>query len=177
MRVVFGKCVFWSLALVVSLPGVALTREAVEADWARQATVRFVAREATLETDAEGGCDGVISGTWGFHTACEPMPWWQVDLGGSVAVGRLRIYNRCDGGMEARAARLRILFSEDGVAFRQVYEHDGTPFLGKTDNRPLEIALPGRRPASCAFSCRARSTCTWMRWRCMRRVRKRMARG
>ncbi len=118
-----------------------LTREAIEADWARQETVRFLPQEATPENDATGGCDGAISGTWGFHTACEPMPWWQVDLGGVTSIGRIRIYNRCDGGYEARAARLLILLSEDGKDFRQAYQHNGTSFLGKTDSRPLEVSL------------------------------------
>ncbi len=36
----------------------------------------------TTVEDAEGGCDGIKNGRWGFHTASgETDPWWQVDLG------------------------------------------------------------------------------------------------
>jgi len=133
------------ILLAVTVPSFAspLTREAIKADWARQEAVRFLPQEATPENDAAGGCDGVISGTWGFHTAREPNPWWQVDLGSVTPVERIRIHNRCDGGYEARAARLLILLSENGSAFRQVYQHTGVPFLGQTDNRPLEVSLSG----------------------------------
>jgi len=120
-------------------------REAVEADWTRQAEVRFLPQDITPDNDALGGCDGEITGKWGFHTACEATPWWQVDLGASTPLGRIRIFNRCDGGYEARAAHLLVLLSEDGATFQQAYQHDGTPFLGKPDDRPLEITLTGQQ--------------------------------
>jgi hypothetical protein len=53
------------------------------------------------------------------------------------------VYNRCDSGCEARAARLKVLLSGDGDNFRQVYQHDGTVFLGKVDGKPLRIELAG----------------------------------
>lgn len=130
--------------LLSASPAQASMHEAVEADWARQAEVRFLPQDVTPDNDATGACDGVITGQWGFHTAAEPNPWWQVDLGSVTALGRIRIFNRCDAGYEARAAHLLVLLSEDGVDFRQVYQHDGTPFLGKTDNRPLEVVLTGQ---------------------------------
>ena len=94
-------------------------------------------------TDAAGAVDGVRDGKWGFHTSSEPSPWWQVDLGRSVALGRALIYNRMDQGAPARAANLRVLLSDDAKAWREVYRHDGTVFGGAEDGKPLAVALNG----------------------------------
>lgn len=121
----------------------AITPEMVEADWERQREVRRIAAEITPAADAAGGCDGIINGEWGFHTDFEESPWWQVDLGKETPLGRIHIYNRCHGGFEGRVARLQVLVSKDGEAYREVYRHNGVPFLGYTDNLPLEVVLTG----------------------------------
>lgn len=131
------------LCLSASLSAFSLSNETVEADWARQREMRYLPQEATPESDAAGGCDGMITGAWGFHTTCESEPWWQVDLGAVTPLGRIRIFNRCDGGYASRSSRLKVLLSDDGVTFSQAYQHDGIPFLGKTDSLPLEIPLAG----------------------------------
>lgn len=115
----------------------------VEADWARQAAVRKNNLVFSEDVDAQGGCDGVKNGRWGFHTIYEQDPWWQVDLSQSVPVGQIRIYNRCDDIFAARASHLKVLFSEDGERFQQVYQHDGTLFLGYPDAKPLVVDLGG----------------------------------
>ena len=51
------------------------------------------------------------------------------------------IYNRCDGNVEDRAARLKILLSEDGKTWKEVYQHNGTLFRGQPDSKPLAAAL------------------------------------
>ena len=58
------------------------TREQIEADWLRQHAVRSPGA-ITPADDAVGACDGVKNGKWGFHTALEDDPWWQIDLGAS----------------------------------------------------------------------------------------------
>lgn len=146
-----GSC-RWSLMMALSVcavggaarsgaPGPPPTREQVEADWLRQDVVRSA---VTPEEDAAGGCDGVKDGRWGFHTALEDNPWWQVDLGGAIPLDRVVIYNRCDG-TAGRAARLAVLLSEDGQRFAQVYQHDGSVFLGQSDGKPLSVSLHGAR--------------------------------
>ena len=122
-------------------PGPPPTREQVEADWLRQDVVRSA---VTPEEDAEGGCDGVKDGKWGFHTALQDDPWWQVDMGAAMPLDRLVVYNRCDG-TAGRAARLAALLSEDGQSFAQVYQHDGSAFLGQSDGQPLSVSLHGAR--------------------------------
>lgn len=122
----------------------ALTRGQIEADWFRQEQVRRTPSassdaKVTPEQDAIGACDGVKNGEWGFHTANEANPWWQIDLGTSVALGRMVLYNRCD--LAERASRLMILVSDDAENFRQVYQHDGSVFFGDTDKKPLVVRL------------------------------------
>ena len=118
------------------------TREQIEADWLRQDEVRTVRLQVAPEEDAPGGCDGLKNGRWGFHTALEESPWWQVDLGQTLPISRVTVYNRC-GPTADRTARLKVLCSEDGKVFRQVYQHDGTIFQGQTDGKPLVIQLKG----------------------------------
>jgi hypothetical protein len=89
----------------------ALTPEQIEADWLRQDAVRWLppsprARPETNVTtrqDAAGGCDGQKTGTYGFHTGgSDPKPWWQVDLGRSMPLAKIVVYNRGDGEVERR---------------------------------------------------------------------------
>ena len=116
----------------------------VEADWLLQEQVRWVTQAVTTAEDAAGGCDGVKDGKWGFHTAAESQPWWQVDLGSVQALDHVLIFNRCDA-VAARCAQLLLLLSEDAQTWRQVYQHNGETFYGFTDNKPLSVPLAGER--------------------------------
>ncbi|MBM4031167.1 MAG: hypothetical protein FJ291_05210, partial [Planctomycetes bacterium] len=130
-------------------------RKAVEADWEvqdavrtgvkgrPQAAPRAAAANVTTKQDALGGVDGVKDGKWGFHTQSEPNPWWQVDLGEKVALGRAVLWNRCDSCGE-RNNRILLLLSDDAKAWQQAYQHNGTPFGGAPDKKPLEVKLEGK---------------------------------
>lgn len=119
-------------------------RRQVEADWLRQQTKRqesaTVRAKVTCKEDAAGAVDGVKTERWGFHTDDEKDPWWQVDLGKELALDHLLLYNRGDGFAE-RASRIEVRLSDDGKKFRTVYRHDGTPFGGGTDGKPLKVHL------------------------------------
>jgi hypothetical protein len=126
----------------LNLPG-GSWREEVEADWLRQDAKRLhpaSGQNATPQEDAAGAVNGIKDGKWGFHTELETDPWWQVDLGQSLKLGRLALYNRCDSYAD-RAARLKVLVSDDGKHFREVYQLDGSIFYGATDNKPLAVRL------------------------------------
>ena len=128
-------------------PGV--TPEQIEADWLRQDELRGsgVAGGPTgvsPEEDAAGALNDVIDGKWGFHTANEADPWWQVDLEEITSLDRIVLYNRCDGHGE-RNARIMILLSDDGKTFDKAYQHDGTVFYGHTDKKPLVVKLEGAK--------------------------------
>lgn len=131
------------------LKATASTQAGIEADWLLQARVRGPAMDSkegpvTCEEDAAGGCDGVTTGRWGFHTRRENDPWWQVDLGSVRTLDRIVLYNRCDGGFASRASRIQVLLSREGKEFTRAYQHDGTIFLGATDGKPLEVSLEGQ---------------------------------
>ncbi len=131
----------------------AALRPLIQADWVQQdrrlaeansaAGTLTPAASVTTSEDAAGGCDGIKNGLWGFHVASgEQDPWWQVDLGRELRLDRVVVYNRC-GTSAARTARLRILVAgSDGddacKTFRQVHQHDGTPFYG-VEKQPLVV--------------------------------------
>ncbi len=115
--------------------------ERVEADWISQIEPRS---PVSTGDDALGACDGVKDGKWGFHTGSAQRPWWQVELGGSVRLGRVLVYNRCDGGCAARANGMEVLLSADGEQWTEVFRHSGEPFGGVPDGRPLDVDLAGK---------------------------------
>ena len=154
-----------SVALAASLgvlPAGAADRDApagldrqVEEDWLTQAQVREGARQVqrgragavSTKDDAAGAVDGVKDGKWGFHTEAQADPWWQVDLQAAREIGRVVLYNRCDGGagIAGRTARLVLLLSDDATQWRQAYRHDGTTFYGQSDKKPLAVPLNGAK--------------------------------
>lgn len=115
----------------------------IAADWVlaeRVATLDSVSRPVSTAADAAGGVDGIKDGQWGFHTAEATDPWWQVDLGSAgTKVARVVVWNRPQAS--ERAFRLQLLLSDDGREWRTVYRHDGTPFVGTTDGKPLSVRL------------------------------------
>jgi hypothetical protein len=139
------KCVLVVFLAAAVLHGAdGITQKQVEADWLLQDRLgRTSGRDSgngvTVEEDATGGRDGIIDGQWGFHTENEDQPWWQVDLGGKVRLGRIVLYNRTE--LAERNSRIKVLVSDDGVSFRQVYQHDGKVFYGFADKKPLDIRL------------------------------------
>jgi len=119
-------------------------QEQVEKDWLRAEERRSSRPHGPTvlpEEDALGGCDGEITGKWGFHTENEERPWWQVDLGQIHRLTRVVLYNRCDSCGE-RNCHIILLLSQDGSQWQQAYQHDGTLFLGHSDGKPLVISLP-----------------------------------
>ncbi len=129
------RVAFWGCLVVGVLAGGAaadedarptISPEQIEADWLRQDVVRelppaepYRRKPPATRDDATGAVDGVKDGTYGFHTDRDDGPWWQVDLGEPVPLGRIAVYNRCDGNVEARAARLQVLLSADGTAWTE----------------------------------------------------------
>ena len=120
-----------------------ISTEQIRADWLRQMELRSpaaaVAGKVTIASDAAGGVDGVINGKWGFHTARQPNPWWQVDLEKITEIDRIVLYNRTE--LAARTSRIIVCVSSDGKDFRRVYQHDGTVFAGYADGKPLDVKL------------------------------------
>ena len=98
-----------------------------------------VASDVATWQDAAGGCDGVKTGSCGFHTASnETDPWWQVDLGKPCLLDRVVVFNRTDGTAAARTRNLRVLVADrtDQPEFVEVYRHNGETFYGVREGRP-----------------------------------------
>ena len=113
----------------------------LERDWLQQAELRYAAPDSvrvTREEDAFGAVDGIINGKWGFHTALELNPYWQVDLGERIDIGRVVLYNRCDD-CAVRNNYLIMSLSDDEKTWSKVWQNDGTVFYGATDSKPLVI--------------------------------------
>jgi FkbM family methyltransferase len=100
--------------------------------------------EYSRPDDPQGAVNGVRNGQFGFHTAFEESPWWQVDLGEVMPIGEIRIYNRVDQEA-ARARTLIVLVSDDNVAWRCIHRQEGRPF-GGVKRGPLRV-LPERTAA------------------------------
>lgn len=115
-----------------------------EQDWLRQARATKLPAGVAIspEDDAPGGCDGVKDGGTGFHTQQEDQPWWQVDLGKPYALDHALLYNRED--CASRIARVKLLLSDDGQQWRQVWQNDGTVFHGAKDGKPCRVTLTGQ---------------------------------
>lgn len=78
---------------------------------------------------AHGGCNGIKSGAYGFHTALEVNPWWCLDLGFEREVGTIVCYNRTDAGM-GRVKTLRIFISNNNNDWEEIYNHFSKPPFG-----------------------------------------------
>ena len=144
----------------------AVTPGEIEADWLAQIRLRYqptaaLARNTPLpysigpEQDAAGGCDGVINGTWGFHTNLDDKPWWQVDLQHEFSLEKVVIHNTGHGGEWKRILGFSLLLSVDGKSWTEAFCHDGKAFqdpeqpivlpLEGTAARFVKIQLPGRQ--------------------------------
>jgi hypothetical protein len=149
-------------------------QDLIQADWIDQDRLAAMPKPPAVPTprvwkvttaqDACGGCDGIKTGAWGFHTASnEQDPWWQVDLGRAYRLDRVVVFNRCDT-RGSRAARIEVAVADEPQAarFTVVYRHDGRPFGGAKDQRPLVVKLNAQNvtarvvrlqvPGRCSFA-------------------------
>jgi FkbM family methyltransferase len=91
--------------------------------------------------DAQGAVNGIITGVFGFHTAKENHPWWQVDLLVSTPLKEVIVFNRIDR-CAARAYAFVLKLGDENGVFTQVYAQNGRTFGGK-DGTPARIELEG----------------------------------
>ena len=142
-----SSIVLVSFLFVASVHAAPSWQTQLEQDWILQARLEAegqVAAKPSTQDDAAGGNDGVTNGKWGFHTGEQENPWWQVDLGELMPLAQVRLWNRADNdGSARRASRFQIHLSDDGKAWRLVYQHDGTVFHGyrMPDRSPLSVKL------------------------------------
>ncbi len=130
---------------LLASPSISATSSSIETDWLSSAAIaRFGGNNAPsvrTDNDALGGCDGIIDGRYGFHTNEQENPWWQVDLEKPNELSSVVIYNRCD--WPGRTNDIQLMLSDDGSKWREVYKHNGIPFYGFSDGKPLIVKLDG----------------------------------
>jgi hypothetical protein len=91
--------------------------------------------------DAEGAVNGVITGSYGFHTDYETSPWWQVDLGANLPIAEILVFNRVDVAA-SRAYSFVLKIGLDSEHLHEVYAQNGRPF-GGANGEPARIKLNG----------------------------------
>ena len=91
-------------------------------------------------TRSGAATNGRHTGAFAFSTAEEKDPWWQVDLGAVLPIGRLRVWNRDDAGVNGaeRARPMRVLLSRDGSSWETLW-HSQAVFGAKSFGAPLVI--------------------------------------
>lgn len=83
---------------------------------------------------------GEPTGRFSFCTDVETDPWWQVDLGAVMPIGRIVVWNRDDAGLPgaASARPLHILLSDDAVTWRTIAS-SRMVFGGRSHGSPLVV--------------------------------------
>ncbi len=78
----------------------------------KAASQSSISHEGLAELAVDGNTDGRWAGLSITHTAVEPQPWWQVDLGESKYISHINIHNRTDSCCSQRLADFYVLVSE-----------------------------------------------------------------
>jgi hypothetical protein len=89
---------------------------------------------------ASGVDNGEIELSYGVHTNVENTPWVRIDLGASVPVHEVRVYNRGDG-YQSEIVPLAIQLSDDDSSYADVAQRTD-PF---TREQPWIAKLEGKR--------------------------------
>ncbi|MCB9881390.1 MAG: DUF1553 domain-containing protein [Planctomycetes bacterium] len=88
----------------------------------------------------DGNPSGVYEDDSTTHTNTEDDPWWEVDLGRSIAIESVRLWNRTDGDLEQRLAGCRVvLLDEERKLVWQTY-------CPEPANPSLELDIATHRP-------------------------------
>lgn len=94
-------------------------------------------RDAT--EDASGGNNGIIDGGYGFHTATEADPWWQVDLEKDYNIEKILLFNRKDAA--ARLKNFSVLTSPDATYWEVIYRKSNDEVFGDRFVEPYDIRI------------------------------------
>jgi hypothetical protein len=108
---------------------------------ATQSSVCPYSRNQDLRQDAAGAVNGLVTGSFGFHTGNDEQPWWMVDLEAEHAISAIWIFNRID--LPGRARNLRLFISRiGGEDWVEVPCPQGEQPFGGAYGKPLMVDLP-----------------------------------
>jgi hypothetical protein len=114
----------WS-SIDTSLPDLAVHKQA------RQSSVSDYSVGKTVEDDASRAVTGAPIAPFAFHTAYEPNPWWEVDLGDVFILQQIVIHNRQDAYVADRAFPLLASTSMDGINWTHLFTTPEKPDRGR----------------------------------------------
>ena len=109
---------------------------------ATQSSVSRSSRNPQLRLDAAGAVNGLVTGSFGFHTGLDSPPWWMVDLEASYRVAEVWVFNRLDNAGRWRG--LSIWISATGRTWTQIYEQPCDKDFGGAYGEPLTVVLDER---------------------------------
>ena len=118
-------------------PNIALRKPAT------QSSISSMSRNQDLKLDAAGAVNGLITGTFGFHTEADNPPWWMVDLEQAHILEEIWVYNCLD--LDSTNQHLNIFISENRRLWNQVLIRAplefggafGSPLILKFSDRPI----------------------------------------
>jgi len=108
---------------------------------ATQSSISFASRRPSVREDAAGAVNGLVTGTYGFHTGFDNPPWWMVDLEGVYQLSGIWIFNRLDA--PSNLQHLKLLTSIDGRAWTTSLDHRSSGAIGGAWGTPLMIEFDG----------------------------------
>jgi hypothetical protein len=108
---------------------------------ATQSSISSASRRHSVRDDAGGAVNGLVTGTYGFHTGFDSPPWWMVDLEGLYRLSSVWIFNRLDA--PSNLQHLRLLVSASGRDWTMSLDHRSDGAIGGAWGQPLTIAFDG----------------------------------
>jgi len=111
---------------------------------ATQSSTCAQSRNLDLRADAGGAVNGMVTGTFGFHTGPDDPPWWMVDLEEAYRLKELWIFNRLD--IPSTLQHVRILISGNGRDWTILVDHRSEGNFGGAWGEPLMIGIGADSP-------------------------------
>ena len=91
------------------------------------------------------GVEGRLTGGATFHTAYDDGPWWQVDLEQQATITNIVLFNVVGPPIVTlRAAQFRLLVSQDGSEWEEIFRRTDPEAFGGMDSTPFHWAASSR---------------------------------
>ena len=112
----------------------------------KNATQSSTSYDAPAKLAVDGNTDGKFDAGSTTHNQAEDNPWWEVDLGTSVAVERLAVWNRTDGNVGSRLVGFRVVALDANR--KTVWES----MVSEAPKTKIELATNGERTITAKFA-------------------------
>jgi hypothetical protein len=112
---------------------------------ATQSSVSEFSRNMALRGDAGGAVNGLVTGTYGFHTGLDDPPWWMVDLEARYRLAEIWIFNRLDSPTTLQ--HLSMYLSANGRDWTLLADHSSDGNIGGAWGEPLIVTFGGNTAA------------------------------